>query len=404
MVVAHRRDPDWNDGANGGGTPPCFSLAVPMLLPLLFACTPKDADDSASVATPEPLNLPADPAENGVPVGVTTVEANGQTIEVWYPAADSAAGQPTELADYASFIPAVVTDVLGVVTFPAVDSGAIRDAPVRVPVAPYPVVVFSHGFGGMRIQSLDYAVHLASRGYVVVAADHPGRMLGDVLPCMFSPALEGCDLSGFTGADPAVEDVTDVVAWVESAATGGMFAGRIDPAHMALTGHSAGGGTVQTAGDADVRFTALLSMAAGAQPTRDVPLLLMDGSCDGVVPVASVTAAHEAVIGSALVDITGAGHLAFSDLCELDLLGFGNDLLAGRDDVNTVLLDQLLLLASDGCPGGTPVPEACSAGFLPIATSDPIVRYYSTVFLDEALKGEGPGVTAGVYAEAVVDR
>ena len=26
-VVAHRRDPDWTDEANGGGTPPCFSLA-----------------------------------------------------------------------------------------------------------------------------------------------------------------------------------------------------------------------------------------------------------------------------------------------------------------------------------------------------------------------------------------
>ena len=43
VVVAHRRDPDWNDGreagqshrsiaggctANGGGTPPCFGFAL----------------------------------------------------------------------------------------------------------------------------------------------------------------------------------------------------------------------------------------------------------------------------------------------------------------------------------------------------------------------------------------
>lgn len=374
-----------------------------MLLLLSLACTPKDADDSAA-ALPEPLDLPADPAENGAPVGVTTIEANGQTMEVWYPASDSVAGQATELADYASFVPTVVTDLIGPVSFPPVDSGAIRDAAFRVPESPYPVVVFSHGFGGMRIQSLDYAVHLASRGYFVVAADHPGRMLGDVLPCMFSPALEGCDLSGMTGADPAVEDVADEVDWIESAATEGQFAGMIDPGHMALTGHSAGGGTVQTAGDADDRFTALLAMAAGAQPTRDVPLLLMDGSCDGIVPAASVASAHAAVTGSVQVEIGRAGHLAFSDLCELDLLAFGNDLLGTRDDVNEMLLAQLLVLASDGCSDGTPVPAECSGGFLPLGTSDPIVRYYATVFLDEALKASGPGVTEGVYAEAVVDR
>ena len=32
--MAHRRDPDWNDGANGGGTPPCFGLALQECLDL----------------------------------------------------------------------------------------------------------------------------------------------------------------------------------------------------------------------------------------------------------------------------------------------------------------------------------------------------------------------------------
>jgi hypothetical protein len=36
----------------------------------------------------------------------------------------------------------------------------------------------------------------------------------------------------------------------------------------------------------------------------------------------------------------------------------------------------------------------------PLETSAPIVRHYSTVFFDSALMGEGPGVEAGVFAEA----
>ena len=51
----------------------------------VYVCSGKGPADST-----EPLTLPADPAEDGVPVGVRTVEAEGQTFEIWYPAADSA--------------------------------------------------------------------------------------------------------------------------------------------------------------------------------------------------------------------------------------------------------------------------------------------------------------------------
>lgn len=372
------------------------------MLLLLLACTPtKDTDDTGP--TVEPLDLPADPAEPGAPVGITTVEAHGQTMEVWYPAAESARGEPTEQADFGQFIPPSVVDALGEVPLPDLETGAVRDAPLRVTDEAFPVVVFSHGFGGMRLQSLDYAGHLASRGYVVVAADHPGRMLTDLLPCIFSPALDGCDLSGMMGADPAVEDVADVADWVEEAATEGFFAGAIDPSRMALTGHSAGGGTVDEAGQADTRYTALLAMAAGAAPDRDVPLLLMSGSCDGIVPDSSSEAAYDARAATEMVRIAGAGHLAFADLCELDLLGLGEALLEPRDDVNGTFLTQLYALASDGCANGTPAVPACAdSGFLPLTTSDPIVRAYTTVFLDQALKGEGGGVTGVSYPEAEV--
>ena len=44
-----------------------------------------------------------------------------------------------------------------------------------------PPVVFVHGTAGFRSQSLEIVTHWASRGFVVIAADHPGLYLGDLI-------------------------------------------------------------------------------------------------------------------------------------------------------------------------------------------------------------------------------
>jgi dienelactone hydrolase len=371
----------------------------------LLACADSEKSagpgDSASPGVDyESVVLPDDPAARGLPVGVRTLTTGEQTFEIWYPAADNSADLPTEMADFDQFVPQSFIDRVGEFEMPTMDTGAIRDGAPRAVEEPFPVVIFSHGFGGFRLQSIDYAVHLASRGYVVMAADHPGRTMADVLPCLFSPPADGCDLSGF-GSDPAVEDVQELMDWVE-ATEGTEWHGVIDRERIALSGHSAGGGTTQTLGESDPRFDALLSMAAGARVDRDVPTLLMDGTCDGIVTTESVTAAYEGLQDGALVHVLGAGHLAFSDLCTLDLAGIAEELLTGRDDLNTAIYTQLLLLASDGCPGSAPLVERaeCEGACLPLEDSAPIIRHYSTVFFDAELKGIGPGLADGLYADA----
>lgn len=376
------------------------------LLPLflLAACAGDNPADSGAPPV-EPLDLPADPAAAGVPVGVRTLERGGVTIEVWYPAPDDLAGESGPAIDFGVFVPSSVTDRLGDLSLPAVASGAVRDAPVRNVGERLPAVVFSHGFGGTRLQSIDYAEHLASRGYIVAAADHPGRMLGDVLPCLFSPPLEGCNLTGFA-SDPAVDHVPVVVEALDELAAGGFLSGAVDMERLGMSGHSAGGGTTSTMGDAEPRFDALLSMAAPASPERAVPTLLLDGTCDGVVSTASVDEASVGLPQGERVRILGAGHLAFSDLCTLDLGRLATELLAGRDDVNEALLPQLVALGTDGCPGITPTVERaeCEAAWLPLEASAPVIRHMSTVFFDEHLKSEGGGVQDGVFSGVEVER
>ncbi len=372
-----------------------------LLVPLVAAACASPAADTAQPV--EPLILPDDPSAAGVPVGVRTFERDGVTIEVWYPATDAVAGQPGEAVDFAEAVPASVTERIGEVTVRLVPTAAVRDAPPRPLAAPVPAVVFSHGFAGTRLQSPDYAVHLASRGYVVAAADHPGRRFQDLIPCVFGFDTEGCNFAN-PAEDPALEQIPVVLDLLDELAAEGPFAGLVDPDRLGLSGHSAGGYSTGTMGDREPRFDALLAMAADATPTRDVPTLLMDGSCDGVVPTEDVDAAYAGLVDGQRVRILGAGHLAFSDMCALEFDRLAAEVLGGRDDVNPTLVQQFVTLGTDGCPGIPPTvdrPE-CADAWLPLETSAPIVRHMSTVFFDQHLKGEGSGVQDGGFAEADV--
>lgn len=377
---------------------------------LLLACTPE----------PEPIDLPEDPSLRAAPVGVRTVQARGQHLEVFYPAAESERTTATENVSFAEFIPSSVIDKIGEVDLPDINAGAVRDGEPRLPDDPYPVVLFSHGFGGMRTQSLDYAAHLASRGYVVVAVDHPGRMANDLLPCVFDPPLDDCDLSG-VGEDPAPEDLDDAIVWLQEQQgdESSFLFERLDLDTLGLSGHSAGGQTTATYGSEDTRFKALLVMGNLTTPTRAAPTLLMGGTCDvylassdagalTATPEANLTAARAAITDGRVARFTAAGHLIFSDLCELELSTFIDDRLANREDVNATYIDMLRQLASDGCPGAAVDPllaaEAdCAEGFGDLRQAQLAARGLATVFFDVELKGEGDGLDAQSFEEVTVE-
>ncbi len=353
-----------------------------MWLFLLIAC-----------AGPEPLNLPEDPAVAGVPVGVRTLNRRGLTIEIWYPASDKLTDEPGEALDLTHHVPQVFSDHVDPFDLPPVQTRAIRDAELRVPETPYPVILFSHGFTGFREQSVDYTTHLASRGYVVASADHWGRHLADALPCLFLPALDGCNLAlGGGEQDPAATDLPLLADWIEEAATNDSFlSGAIDPSRMGLTGHSAGGASTGGVGSEDVRFKALLPMAGSAPVTRDVPTRVLAGTCDSTFPLDDILANQAASVADVeLVRIVDAGHMAFSDICPLDLPSFARDVVEPLPDANTTLLPLLLQLASDGCPypDNPPAPdqlECTATEYLPLEQGFVLINGSATEFFDTEL-------------------
>lgn len=373
----------------------------PLLLALsLLAACAGDDDSAASGPPVEPLDLPEDPAAMGAPVGVRTVEHEGLTLEVWYPATNATAGQPGDRIEGMDFIPDAFASLIGLEDAGGWETAAVRDATPRTLEERLPVVVISHGFAAFRTIHADLSVHLASRGYVVVAADHDGRTLGDLLPCLVSLTDPDCSLQAVP--DPAIDDIALALDWVDGPAGNTDLAPLLDTERLALVGHSAGGNSAAQVGSTEDRFSVLVPISANAAVTRDVPAVFVAGTCDGFVSAESSAEAAAESPDATLVLLPGAGHQAFTDLCRVDLAGLTEDYLVGNPNISQSLAEQFLPLGIDGCPGAPPLVDTpeCAAGFLDLEEGLSATRHVVTVALDDVLKGEGAGV-AGLTLEAV---
>jgi len=177
------------------------------------------------------------------------------TLEVWYPA-HLAAGQKEHT---------VYTDVLGSgpndpkrPNTPFQFNGrAARDAaaaPVAGQGGRYPLVIVSHGYPGSRLQMSYLTENLASKGYVVVAIDHPESTRADK--------------TGFpsTLLNRRLDDLfvlNTVAAWAKSG-SGSFLAGLVDADNTALIGYSMGGyGALNTVG-AGISASAVAYVPGGA--------------------------------------------------------------------------------------------------------------------------------------------
>ena len=304
---------------------------------------------------PYPIGLTTlhltDPARLNVPeTGPRPV-----TTEVYYPSTVEAVdGVPEE-----------IVKILGI---PIVQVPAFRD--VDLAAGTFPLVLFSHGNGGTRIQSFFFAAHLASHGFIVVSPDHHGNTFAD-------------ELFGIVDPLSAINRPLDMSFLIDeflsfNAEPGNFFEGTIEPSRIGLSGHSFGGYTsFALAGGSfllgtftDTRVKAIFPQAPAATAfpedffsTITIPTLIVGGSIDETTPFPG----HQqypfdnlpsgaAVVG--LAQLTGAGHFTFSDFCEVprEILAF----MGGFE-------------------------EACEPRHLPWRHAQDIVKYLSLSFFDGVL-------------------
>jgi alpha-beta hydrolase superfamily lysophospholipase len=255
----------------------------------------------------------------------------------------------------------------------AVLPGAFRDpqgpddAWVEAPPSadgPFPVVLYSHGASSYyRFSSLHNA-HLTSHGYVVIAVDHPERGL----LASFAPPGEDAETERVSD----VEQLFDALDAVEEQAgtAGSVLEGLIDLDQIAGIGHSAGGRA--TGGAAyDDRIDAWIGQApappipdgafegsyqdfdfatwsADNEPP-DVPSMIIASDGDQVIPIAEVQTVFDWLAPpKRLVVLDGAGHNAFTDICQpiQDEGGLAGAVEALGLDPETV---PFVRLGEDGC-------------------------------------------------------
>ncbi|MCB1671881.1 MAG: dienelactone hydrolase family protein [Gammaproteobacteria bacterium] len=230
-----------------------------------------------------------------------------------------------------------------------------------------PLIVHSHGLTMSR-SDLEYVLrHLASYGYLVVAADFP---------------LTNGSASG--GPEPAdlVNQPADVSFLIDAVLSligpEKPFPGVIDLNRIGLMGYSLGGATTILVTFhprlRDTRVSAAVSIAGLAAPFlerfyQDVetPLLMIAGSADALVNYqANAAPIPERVPAGDLLTIFGGTHLGFAGLSEPylrlvrqpDRLGCG-PLLATLDGRKTGDIFLPLVSESDGIVASGEIPDVC---------------------------------------------
>lgn len=330
-------------------------------------------DDEACVRL---LERPEDVTEKGPwPVGtrrVTLERPDGVALQldVFYPAARSSpSSAPRAEFDIRQFLPPSQQGQVPDARAPVQVCDCVRDLEPDTDHGPYPAIVVVHGTASFSTQSLSDVTHWASRGFVVLAATHPGLYLGDQLS-LFCP-------DDPSGSRDVIGDVRLIVDAVRAAGAGPLaFVAR--PPSLALIGHSAGANTVVQAASEltpseDAPVKVVVSLSGNAASEAEVSFLALAGTADRVVQASASEAAFDASgTPRRYVALENAGHLAFSDLCE-----------TRNDDGN-----NLLVIAQDEGVCGAELAGLlfdCDPAQQEAALSRAIVRAATSWVLEEAL-------------------
>lgn len=269
-----------------------FKTALIATLALLYS----------TIAVALPLLLPVFKFENPTgpyPIGTVTYnwkdelreEWNTATpddkrelmVQIWYPASASAKGNKAPYVAYpdifedgysqALHMPKSLFKSLGLIKTHAIEGAELSNEETT-----YPVLLFSHGFNGVKNQNTFQIEQLASHGYIVIGIDHTYYSTTSVFPdgrvVNFSPLQD----SGYEYLDQLnkvwVEDATFVLDQAVKLAGNDpdqRFTGRMDIDNIGMFGHSYGGATAVQTLLVDPRLKAAINMDGGLFGEQRLP-------------------------------------------------------------------------------------------------------------------------------------
>jgi predicted dienelactone hydrolase len=257
-------------------------------------------------------------------------------VSVWYPAASG--GAPAPLTHYPNQIMMGLANLTGLPTalfqhLRYIHLAASEGVSVQASSISFPVLVFSHGMVGLRLQNSSTFQELASWGYIVVAIDHTDAAAVTVFP---DGETRFYNLERFgvpSGAEPDAAFITERVfpVWVADQRfiydtvevwqrTDPLLAGRLDLTRIGSFGHSFGGATALEVCRIDARCRAAVDMDGGLYGDSVTlpavrPLLLMSSADSNRYP--SAIAKWTQLIANARTDaywfeLPHSTHLSFT--------------------------------------------------------------------------------------------
>ena len=205
-------------------------------------------------------------------------------LQVWYPSIDTASKKMPYL-DYADQRVGPISKQIELPKFliehiQDVKSNSYLNIDIKPSVDPYPLVIFSHGLGGMRMQNTIQMEELASRGYIVIAIDHPYdaniTIFDDGSEANYKSGIEG-DVSPQEFWDIRLPQINtranDIIflidTIVEIQKIGDDFWSLIDLSRIGVMGHSFGGATAIVASSIDKRLDACIVLDAWLVPVKE---------------------------------------------------------------------------------------------------------------------------------------
>ncbi len=335
-------------------------------------------------------------------VGVSTITIDDPegvrplTVDVWYPLAagtDTAALDPQRY----TLLPTAYYE----------SPAAVAATPDLIATdAPLPLVVYSHGSGGIRYVHSSYTEALASFGYLVAAPDHTGNTVFELFSGSGAPFEE----TAFNRPN----DVSRVISAFTDPThpTAGPYAAAIDADRVAVTGHSFGGytaialatGVTTSLGEIppDERVDAIIALAPAVSEALlpddrlaalDVPMMVLVGTDDTTTPVdPNVTRLWDLTSATPAyrVELVAGEHQTFTDLCAYER---SFPLIPEIPDVVVTAIEDF-------------GAEGCSDGDIDDGRAADITNTHVVTFLDQLFHG-GPAVDdalAGSPGDVIFER
>ena len=200
---------------------------------LLSACQP--IQPAEKLLAPEPVGQRPDAPEyakhgpfwvgyRSLVIGEGT--AHPLAAGLWYPALN-----PQGVKEQITYTITTKIPVAGMMATAPIAGHALLDAAIDDAAAPYPLVVYSHGFAANAAWVHGLLEHYASYGFMVLAPEH----------------IEQFDADWTEMPPSSIDRPRDIKQVLDTAeqmnAPGGLMAGLIDMQHVAVIGHSYGGYT-----------------------------------------------------------------------------------------------------------------------------------------------------------------